>query len=203
MAGVPTRPTLILRIRDPEDQESWEEFVEIYTPLVYGFCLKRGLQSADARDILQTVLQNIFRAIQGFDYDRGKGTFRSWLYTITRREISRMLSGAKRRPFLVESEELDDVGGDDCGVDWDLDYRLRLFRWACEKVEGEFARRNWQAFYRTAVMEEDPEVVGEELGLSRAAVYMSRSRVLARLREKVAEVADESWEMDLDLDQKS
>lgn len=199
MGNPHTRATLILRIRDQEDQHAWAEFVEIYTPLVYQFAMSRGLQPADARDILQTVLHNIFRAIPRFRYDREKGTFRSWLYTITRREISRHLRVAGRQPFPSDPASLGDCEDEGSASEerkWELDYRLRLFQWACEQVEPEFAAKNWQAFHRTAVLEEDPAEVAQALGMTRAAVYVSRSRVLQRLREKVAEVADESWEME-------
>ncbi|MEM9079351.1 MAG: sigma-70 family RNA polymerase sigma factor [Verrucomicrobiota bacterium] len=199
MAAPATRATLILRIRNSSDQAAWEEFVEIYTPLIYNFALNRGLQPSDARDILQIVLQNIFRAIQNFDYNREKGTFRSWLYTITRHEISRLLKQNKRQPFLAEPNEIakSPLPAQDltAGTDWDLDYRLRLFQWAAEKVEPEFSPNNWQAFHRTAVLEEDPREVATDLQMSRASVYMSRSRVLSRIRERIASVADESWEI--------
>lgn len=200
MVEIPhTRATLILRIRDTEDDLAWSEFVEIYTPLIYRFALSRGLRADDARDILQVVLRNIFRAIPGFHYDRDRGTFRSWLYTITRREISHHLRREGRQPFTADPADLAKrAGGNPIDEDerWELDYRLRLFQWACEQVEPEFSGRIWQAFHRTAVLEDNPARVADELGMTRAAVYVARSRVLRRLREKVAAVADESWEMD-------
>ena len=196
--GMPeTRATLLLRIRDPEDDSAWYEFVEIYTPLVYQLAVRRGLQPADARDVLQIVLQNIFRAIRNFDYQREKGTFRSWLYTITRREISRFFRKESRSPLAAAGRtdaDEEPATGEESGR-WELDYRLRLFEWAMTKVEPEFAPRNWQAFVRTAIHEEDPAAVGEALGMSRAAVYVSRSRVIARIRECIAGVAEDEGDV--------
>ncbi|MDP0492490.1 MAG: sigma-70 family RNA polymerase sigma factor [Verrucomicrobiota bacterium JB023] len=191
-----TRATLILRIRDTGDEEAWNEFVEIYTPLIFNFAVSRGLQPADARDVLQIVLHNIFRAIPKFHYDPKKGTFRSWLYTIVRHEVFRHLRTSGRQPQSSDPSELKHNGeltDDPEAKRWEFDYRLRLFQWASDKVEPEFTPRNWQAFYRTAVKEEDPAEVAKDLGMSRAAVYVSRSRVLSRLREKVANVADQDW----------
>ena len=181
---------MLIRIRDPEDDRAWHEFVEIYAPLVHQFALRRGLQPADARDILQIVLQNIFRAIRGFDYQRERGTFRSWLYTVTRREISRFFRKEAGSPVATGEAGSEPVaaGGED--ERWQADYRLRLFQWAMEKVETEFAPRNWQAFVRTAVHEEDPAAVAQDLGMTRAAVYVSRSRAIARIRERIASVAE-------------
>ncbi len=191
MPAPETRATLLLRIRDPEDDRAWHEFVEIYAPLVHQFALRRGLQPADARDILQIVLQNIFRAIRSFDYQREKGTFRSWLYTVTRREISRFFRKEAGTPVATSETDAEPAAPGSEDERWQADYRLRLFQWAMEKVEPEFAPRNWQAFVRTAVHEEDPAAVAEDLGMTRAAVYVSRSRAIARIRERIASVVDD------------
>ena len=78
------------------DAEAWRTFVDLYLPLVFRYCRKRGLQDADARDVTQQVLANIHRAIEGFQYDPNKGKFRNWLGTITLREIMRYQLKSRR-----------------------------------------------------------------------------------------------------------
>src|SRR5262245_32629455 len=89
MADFPsTRPSLLVRLRDPKDQAAWREFVELYTPLVYNYARKQGLQDADAADLSQEVLGAVARAIGQLEYDPRLGAFRNWLFTILRRKLS-------------------------------------------------------------------------------------------------------------------
>ena len=89
-----TRASLLVQIRDGANHAAWQEFVQLYGPVVYGFARKRGLQDADAADLMQDVLRSVSAAIGRLDYDRKQGTFRGWLFTITRNKIFNFL----RRP---------------------------------------------------------------------------------------------------------
>jgi RNA polymerase sigma-70 factor (ECF subfamily) len=85
MADSPTtRPSLLVRIRDPQDSQAWTQFVEVYAPLVYGFARKHGLQDADAADVTQDVLRAVAGAAGRLEYDPQRGSFRGWLLTIVR-----------------------------------------------------------------------------------------------------------------------
>src|ERR1041384_4328400 len=94
----PTRASLLVRLRDGSDGEAWQEFVHLYAPIIYGFARKRGLQDADAADMMQDVLRSVSGAIGTLDYDRKRGSFRGWLFTITRNKIFNFLSARKIRP---------------------------------------------------------------------------------------------------------
>src|SRR5438445_11896637 len=93
-----TRASLLVRLRDPHDKEAWAQFVQLYGPVVYGFARKRGLQDADAADLMQDVMRSVSTAIGRLDYDRNQGTFRGWLFTITRNKIFSFLSARRTRP---------------------------------------------------------------------------------------------------------
>src|SRR5438552_10952747 len=84
----PTRASLLLRLGDPGDAEAWREFVDLYTPLVYGYARKQGLQDADAADLSQEVLGTVAGAMGRFQYDPGRGAFRNWLFTVVRRKLA-------------------------------------------------------------------------------------------------------------------
>ena len=71
-----TRPSLLVRIRDPKDQQAWRAFLDLYAPLIYGFGRKSGLQDADSADLTQIVLQAVSSSIGRLEYDSEKGTFR-------------------------------------------------------------------------------------------------------------------------------
>src|SRR5882762_6284047 len=93
-----TRASLLVQIRDGANHAAWQEFVSLYGPVVYGFARKRGLQDADAADLMQEVLRSISLAIGRLDYDRNQGTFRGWLFTITRNKVFNFLSARRIRP---------------------------------------------------------------------------------------------------------
>src|ERR687888_578740 len=92
-----TRASLLVRIRDAHDTDAWRQFVQVYAPVVYGFARKRGLQDADAADLMQEVLRSVASAAGRLDYDPKRGSFRGWLYTVTRNKLYNFLDGRRRQ----------------------------------------------------------------------------------------------------------
>src|SRR5271170_3075509 len=92
-----TRASLLVRLRDGDDAGAWQEFVRLYAPIIYGFARKRGLQDADAADLMQEVLRSISSAAHRLEYDPARGTFRGWLFTVTRNKVFNFLEGRNRR----------------------------------------------------------------------------------------------------------
>lgn len=191
MANIPlTRASLLLRLRDPHNAVAWREFVELYAPLVYGYALKQGLQDADAADLSQEVLHAVAMGISRLEYDPAQGAFRNWLFTIVRRKISKWRvaqvgraqgSGDLATQLLLETH----LSPDTTEAEWRAEWEQRLFTWACERVRREVSATSWQAFWRTAVDCRAGKDVAAELGLTVAAVYHARSRILARLKDLV------------------
>jgi len=93
-----TRASLLVQLRTGSNHIAWQEFVKLYGPVIYGFARKRGLQDADAADLMQDVMRSVSAAIGRLDYDRQQGTFRGWLFTITRNKIFNFLSARRIRP---------------------------------------------------------------------------------------------------------
>jgi RNA polymerase sigma-70 factor (ECF subfamily) len=185
----PTRASLLARLRDARDGAAWTEFVDLYAPLVYGYARKQGLQDADAADLTQDVLGAVAGAVGRLEYDPSRGAFRNWLFTIVRRKLSNWRaahdsrerggdSGARR---LLEQCQ----APADLEAEWAAEWEERLFAWACEQVRRGVTEATWQAFWRTAVNAQPGKRVAADLGLSVAAVYRARSRVLARLKELI------------------
>ena len=199
MAAPPTRLTLIQRIRNPEDAKAWEEFVEIYAPIIFNFAKSKGLQEADAADITQDVMRNVSKAMARFEKREGV-KFRSWLYQIARNELNNFSRKKIRRPqgdgrttmmAVAEAQHDDSIEADR----WDQEYRRQIFEWAAAAVRSEFNPRIWEAFWRTAVLDQDSKLVGQDLEMSRASVYVAKSRCLKRLQEKISNAGDQ-WEND-------
>src|SRR5262245_17414265 len=189
----PTRASLLLRLRDPGDGTAWKDFVDVYTPLVYGYARKQGLQDADAADLSQEVLGAVAGAVGRLEYDPTKGAFRNWLFTVVRRKLSNWRRAQRSRP-----ESNNGVGAgrlldqfpapQEYNAEWEAEWEQRLFAWSCAQARREVTDVTWQAFWRTAFDDQPGKQVAADLGLSVAAVYRARSRVLARLKSLVQSV---------------
>src|SRR5215469_11459804 len=93
-----TRPSLLARLDDPEDRLAWQQFVDLYGSLVYGFARQRGLQDADAADLTQEVFLALARAAGRWQYDPQQGTFRGWLFGVTRNKLAKFLQHRRGQP---------------------------------------------------------------------------------------------------------
>ena len=193
MPRVPeTKASLILRLPSADDADAWQEFVSIYEPFVYRFARRGGLQDADARELVQNVLLSVARAVGRWRPDRQRGRFRTWLFRIARNQLLDVLAKQRRSIVACGGSGLFDhalISGDDQNMR--LEHRRELFRWAAERVKITVNQATWNAFWMTAIQEQTVEVVASELGLTTGAVYIARSRVLARLRNEV-----QKWEDD-------
>jgi RNA polymerase sigma-70 factor (ECF subfamily) len=193
-----TQYALIVKLRDPGDAAAWREFVGLYEPLVYRVARAKGLQDADARDLCQEVFRAVARAVDRWEPDPARGTFRGWLFTIARNLSINFLARQGRHPRgsgdTDAYEQLSELPAGDpaTSAEFDAEYRRRLFRWAADQVKGEFAPRTWQAFWRTAVEDVPVAEVAAELTMTAGAVYVARSRVLARLRQRIEQLGDET-----------
>jgi RNA polymerase sigma factor (sigma-70 family) len=194
-----TRVTLLTRIRDGRDAEAWHEFVQIYGPVVYRFARNRGLQDADAADLMQDVLRSVARNAHRMEYDPKRGTFRGWLYTVTRNKIYNFLSAQRHRPRGTGDadahERLDATPAreenDGPDAEWEKEYQRRLSARAMERVKDEFQPSTWQAFWETAVEGKAAADVAAGLRMTPGAVYVAKSRVLSRLRDEVKKLMDD------------
>ncbi len=195
MAPVPeTRASLLLRLRDPRDQSAWEAFLQIYQPLIYQLARRRGVQEADAREVTQEVLIAVAGAIGRWETDPQRGSFRGWLSKITRNLVVNHVIRQSRHPRGSGDSDIKrwlearpDPHSEESAL-FDREEERQTFRWAADRVRSEFRETTWQAFWRTAVDGRDAAAVAGELGVTVGIVYVSRSRVMKRLRERVLEV---------------
>lgn len=206
MSYEPTRVTLIGRLHDPDDSVAWNEFVALYGPMIINFCRKRGVAEHDIEDIAQEVLSALSQAIRDFEYDPQKGTFRSWMYRFVRNRLSRHWRWQQRHPDrgsgrttvqrMVENQESDDEITQE--QEWESEYRRRMFAWAAERVREEVKPQTWQAFEQVAIQNLDVETVASNLSIKPGAVYVAKSRIIAKMKEAIQSVT-EGWDPDLNV----
>ena len=196
MPRVPdTKTSLILRLPSADDAEAWREFVSIYEPFVYRFARRGGLQDADACELVQNVMLSVARAVGRWKPDHPRGRFRTWLFRIARNQLLDVLAKQQRTIAARGGSgllELLQTSKSAAAVEQTLrfEHRQTLFQWAADRVKSSVKDVTWKAFWMTAVEELAPEAVARELGLTAGAVYIARSRVLARLRDAVKQWED-------------
>ncbi len=195
MGSMPnTRASLLLRLRDPADSEAWRQFVEIYAPVVYGFARQRGAQDADGADLTQEVLHTVAATARKFDYDPKRGSFRGWLFTVTRNKLRDWRERQRRGQGVGGTTAhalLDQQPSRDDEELWDQEFRRRVFAIAAERVRPNSSQEPGRRSGKRPSRGTKARAVAESLGISIGAVYIAKSRVQACLKDRVRELSDE------------
>ena len=183
-----TSLTLLDRLRQPDQPDAWDRFVQLYTPLLLGWAARQGLAGADSEDLVQTVLVKLIRLLPRYERREGH-TFRSWLFTICRHECLDFRARRASRP-LPGSEGLDTAPAPRADDPDEAEYRRGLVHRALELIRGDFTPVTWDVFTRFVLDGRPASEVARDLGLTPNAVYLARNRVLTRLREELAGLID-------------
>lgn len=186
---VSTHASLLARLSEGADGAAWAEFNARYRDLIRGFALRRGLQSADAEDVVQDVFMALSQSLKEFEYQPEKGRFRGYLKTIAIRILSKRF--ARQRNGLDQSaaertlEVTPNADADEAA--WEVEWRQYHLRTAFEQVRAEIRGTDLRAFELLTEAQRDARSVAEELGISVDSAYQAKSRVLKRLRAIVSE----------------
>ncbi len=191
-----TRHSLLLRLPDPHDIAAWDQFVAIYQPLVFRLARSKGFQEADAHDIVQEVLLAVAQAIHRWEPDPAQGRFRDWLFRIARnlminfltRRKTQSLAGSESFAELVELQLQANEFDAEATREFELEYRREQFWLAADIVRQQVKPHTWEAFRLTAIEEVSIAKVAQQLNMKEGSVVVARCRVLARLRNTVAEL---------------
>lgn len=184
-----TRYTLIGKLHDSQDAAAWEEFTRIYQPLVFRICRSRGLQYADATDVTQEVLAKVSQAIDTFHQRKVSSSFRGWIYRVTQNLVIDFLRRRDRSRLVQADVPIQLTPGPDPSpqesAEFRREYERQIFWIVAQEVRGQVKPPTWQAFWCTEIERKPAAQVAEEMNTSVGAVYVSRSRVIARLRKQV------------------
>jgi RNA polymerase sigma-70 factor (ECF subfamily) len=182
----------LLRVRNPNDVEAWEDFMSIYAAIVRGYCLQRRMQASDVDDITQDVMATVAEKIRSFEYDPAKGRFRAWLGTVTINRIRDWIGRNGKLPSPLLNIDTDEKAAyQDPDSTWVAIFSEQIFRKACQRVRGGFADLTWDSFEATWIRNEAPAQVAKVLGIPIHSVYVNKSRVLKRLEAEVRALAED------------
>jgi RNA polymerase sigma-70 factor, ECF subfamily len=195
----PSTSLSLLQLARENDQGAWDRIIYLYTPLMHRWCRASGLQDADMFDVGQEVFRSVFKNLAGFRKEKPQHSFRRWLKTMTRRKVIDHIRLAQRCPEPFGGSNVQDVADglvhveeDDSPAEMDTENKI-LLRRAMEMVRLEFEVNTWEAFWRTTIDGHAPDDVARSLGVTRNSVYLSRSRVLGRLKAQFAELIEEAF----------
>ena len=189
--GPVTSASLLLRIRDPNDSDSWQRFESVYAPVIRSYCRRRGFQSSDIDDIAQEVMTSVAKAIQNFEYKPEKGKFRGWLGTITANKMRDLAnkSTMKQEQFVEFVDQL--ANAPDSDSHWTELFMQQVFKAASEQVQQTVEDKTWQCFQKTWFENQPAADVAKTLDLPIHAVYVNKSRVLKRLENEFLMLSDD------------
>lgn len=189
-----TRASLILQLTGPRREPAWAEFVASYEPFLMRLVQRRGVPARHAADVTQQIFLAIARSVSGWQDDGKPESFRRWLNRVAQNVVIRFMTRERKQPGgiggtdLVEFLETVPAEPDRQLV---ADYERELIVWAAEQVRGEFRETSWQAFHATVIEARDVAEVAAELGVSAGSIYMSRSRIMARIQKMIGDVTTE------------
>jgi len=206
-----TRKSLIERLANWEDQQTWDEFYQTYWRLIYGVSLKSGLGNDEAFDVVQeTVLTVAKQWKKGQKYDPAKGSFKTWLMNITRWRIADQFRKKQRNPAAFSQsggtpggdgeardtatiERLEDEGGGEV-LDriWDAEWKTNLSEVALERVKKQVSPRQFQIFHAYVIKGWEANRVKDELGVSSSQVYLAKHRVGGLVKKEIGRLLKET-----------
>ncbi len=191
---IPTRASLLHRLKDPEDQRSWDDFYNIYSRLIFETALKAGLNHAEAQDVLQDTLVAVSKHIKSFKYDPKLGSFKTWLFMITKCRITDQFR--KRGPARVNADE--SPGNDTPVIEqvpdpniklpedaWDEQWEANLEQAAKSTVKRNVDPQHYQIYDFLEHKNWDADRVSTMFGVSKDQIYVIKSRIKKKIADEV------------------
>jgi RNA polymerase sigma factor (sigma-70 family) len=190
---LPTRSSLLKRLKAWDNAADWKEFFDTYQRSIHGLALKCGLNHAEAEEVVQETMVAVARQMPGFEYDRSIGSFKGWLFTITRRAIGKQIAKRARNPSNPAGAaevppELEAIPDPAPGFEerWEEDWRHNLMEIAVDRVRRRVSPKQFQIFDLYVHQQLPMEQVTQMLNVNAAQVYMAKLRVAAAIRSEVS-----------------
>jgi RNA polymerase sigma factor (sigma-70 family) len=193
---IPTRYSLLSRLQNWDDQDSWKDFFDTYWRLIYSIALKSGLTEAEAQDVVQETVISVAKDINKFKRDRTLGSFKGWLRNLTRWRIADQLR--KRKPNTLgendpltenasppELSEIPDPAAAALEKIWEEEWQSNLMEAAMERVKRGVKEEHYQMFDLNVIRQWPASKVAQILEVNVAQVYLAKHRILALIKKEI------------------
>jgi RNA polymerase sigma-70 factor (ECF subfamily) len=195
----PTRKSLLIRLKNWGDEQSWHDFYQIYERLIYESALKAGLRNVEAQEVVQETLLSVAKKIAGFDYNPESGSFKGWLLQITRRRIIDQFR--KRKPEAMPSAngavlpavELVSDPSSRLEALWNEEWHLALLDMARAVVKRKVGARQYRMFDLYVLQQLPLKKVTRTLGVNAAQVYMAKYRITKLLKKELHNLEEDAF----------
>ena len=191
-----TRVTLIQRVQNQQDEQSWEEFVRVYRRYIYAIIRSMNISEHDTEDILQQVLINLWNSLPKMDYEK-INRFRSWLSTVTKNCVTDFIRKRTREANRLEKASKDDtltylkaIRLPEIENIAEREWEIHLTNMALENIEPLFSGKAVDAF-RLTLQGKSVEEIARELDLKENSVYRLKNRVKERLILEIRHLREE------------
>jgi RNA polymerase sigma-70 factor (ECF subfamily) len=200
---IPTRATLLQRLKNWQDQSSWQDFFDTYWNLIYGVARKGGLTPAEAEDVVQETMVSVAKHMPGFKYDPAIGSFKGWLLKMTRWRIVDQLRkrGGHNLPVETDLDETDldeadlekiaGVADSDLEKIWDAEWEGNLLNAATAKARRRLDPQHYQIFDCYVNKEWPPDKISKIFSISVGQVYLAKHRVTEAIKLEVERLKNE------------
>tara|TARA_B100000809_G_scaffold249989_1_gene281938 strand:+ start:73 stop:705 length:633 start_codon:yes stop_codon:yes gene_type:complete len=189
-----TRRSLVSRLKNWDDQSSWNEFFDAYWRLIYSAALKAGLNDAEAQDVTQETIITVSKSIRSFEYDRKKGSFKGWLLNTTRWRIADQFRRRDKNVVQLHRpdedgsnpiENIPDPSSENWTASWDRDWEQHVYAAALQRVKAQIAPEQFQIFDCYVNKEWPAAKVAKSLSISLGQVYIAKHRVTTAIKKAV------------------
>jgi RNA polymerase sigma-70 factor (ECF subfamily) len=183
---IPTRYSLLGRLQNWDDQDSWKDFFDTYWRLIYSVARKSGLTEAESQDVVQETVISVAKNIQKFRRDRELGSFKGWLRNITRWRIADRLRKRTKLPREdVDPAEIPVTADADSESLWDAEWHNSLVHAAMQRVKARVKEEHYQIFDLYVVQQWPVTRVAQTLGVNVGQVYLAKHRVSALIKKEL------------------
>jgi RNA polymerase sigma factor (sigma-70 family) len=187
---LPTRASLLSRLKDWRDHQSWHEFSALYRKLIHTTATRAGLSHTEADDVAQETFIIIARKIPEFRYDPARGSFKSWVSLIARRRIEKQLK--KRIPTAPSNDDSSRTSTiarlpspESFDSTWNIEWQQNLWTAALDRVKARLKPKQFQMFDLYVLKEWPIREVARALGVSATHVYVNKHRVSTAIRREI------------------
>jgi len=199
---IPTRYSLLSRLQNWEDHESWQDFFDTYWRLIYAVALKSGLTDSEAQEVVQETIICVAKNIKKFERDRKLGSFKGWLRNLTHWRIADQL---RKRGIVLQGDtglasqslslldEVPELPNEAAASEWESEWQRNLLKAALERVRRHVREEQYQLFDLYVIRQWPVDRITQTLGVSAARVYLAKHRITRLIKKEVGRL-EKGWD---------
>ena len=196
---IPTRESLLGRLKDWRDEESWREFFNIYRKLIFSMAIKAGLSEQESEEVVQETVISIAKTIKDFDYDPQRASFKTWLRHLAQKRIADCYRKRSKESLLKDAEEtgktaaierIPDTNAANLDAVWEEEWQKELLEAALTRIKKQVSAEQYQIFDFYVLKKMPMEKVAAALGTNAGQIYLAKHRVTKLLKKEISKLED-------------